>query len=244
MAKLPTFVKIDENAIADAPKGNWIEGLKAPINDILSSSNTLFQGGLTFAQNISSEIKQLSLSIPDPWQPLTLVNSYVNYNNGYETAQIMKNSDGMTCIKGMVNGGSADIVTTIPDIYRPSQHYISATNANSSHAQLVVASSGEIYSSTHTLASIRCTFLSADPKPQILSCFPLIFSTKFKDRPLAVVLIECSDSDTSANIALGGVCLPDWSYAVVSGAPSIKINNLCGLPYNRKVSLKFLILGG
>jgi hypothetical protein len=37
--------------------------------------------------------------------------------------------------------------------------------------------------------------------------------------------------------------MADWEYISVQGTPTVKIKNICGLPYNRKYKLRCLIVG-
>ena len=112
MAKLPSFTKLSEEELSDMPKGRWQDAIKVPLNDLLGASGALFGGGLTFAQNILSDVREVDINVPDPWTAATLTNSYANFGSGYEADAFMKHPDGSTELKGYVTGGTAG--TSVP----------------------------------------------------------------------------------------------------------------------------------
>ena len=56
----------------------------------------------------------------ESWQTPRLLNDWVNYGNGFNNAGYFKDSLGIVHLKGLVRGGTADTIFTLPLGYRPS----------------------------------------------------------------------------------------------------------------------------
>lgn len=246
MAKLPVFDKVTQEDLSDAPKGKWLEALTTPLNDVLTTTKTTLSKNITFDKNVLSETKEIDIDIPDAWQAMALVNGYANNAAPREQSAYTKHPDGTVEIRMSVTGGAGfATMATLPVGYRP-QYDIYATGVTGAALinRIQITSAGAIVDGTGAgTADIHFRFLASDATPVPNSKFPVNFSTKMTSKPLYVAIANVEDVTSSEPKKLGCVMSCDWSYGQVNGKPNIKINNICGLPYNRKYRIKFLIVG-
>lgn len=85
------------------------------------------------------------------WQPLTLQNSWVNYNALYGTPQYTQTGSGVVIVRGLIRNGidaQYTVLATLPPGMRPSQRLIMPTstsnNVTNIHARVDVAANGDI----------------------------------------------------------------------------------------------------
>ncbi len=243
-AKLPVFDRVSEEDLADAPKGNWVGAITTPLNDQLAANKTLMNGGLTFGQNIQSEVREIDVIIPDAWTAISLQNGFAN-NAG--TAGYVKHQDGTVELRGNITTASVApvVIGTLPIGYRPAQKFYYPVYANAAAGYISIDTTGVVTAEVGiNTVHIQTRFLSSDATPPVPSVLPVTFTTKFTASPLAVIAISVLDTTKTESKPVGCVPNPDWSYGSFGGKPGIKINNVCGLPYNRKYRIKLLIIGG
>ncbi len=245
--KLPIYTKLSEEDLSDAPKGAWLDAIKTPVNDNLKATKDLLSGQLTFQQNISSEVKELTIDVPDPWVPVTsFSNSYTDFGNPFPPVAYMKHPDGSVEIRGCVdNGVGVSKIFNLPSPYRPFKYMsFSEMNAGSGNNGITIQTGGDVYElGVLGQVCLNCRYLAADATPIPNIKFPLTFATKFTKKPLCVIVAYVEDVSTSEVKSLGSIGLIDWDFVTVAGKPNIKIKNICGLPYNRKYKIKFLVVG-
>ena len=68
--------------------------------------------------NISQSIKSLTAA-DTSWHPFAYVNSWANYGAPFGPAGYRKLSNGLVVLKGLVQGGVAATIATLPAGYRP-----------------------------------------------------------------------------------------------------------------------------
>lgn len=79
------------------------------------------------------------------WTAPTLVNSWVNYGAGFDTAGYRIMADGTVMIKGLIKLGSSTVPAfTLPAGYRPSQQQVFTCYAFSGTCRLDVAITGTV----------------------------------------------------------------------------------------------------
>jgi hypothetical protein len=71
------------------------------------------------------------------------------------------------------------------------------------------------------------------------SCWPYDFRCTLPTRPKAVLLTECRELGTNANVSAYGV---DWDYVIKSGQPHIRIRNVLGLDPGLRYQMTFLVV--
>ena len=88
----------------------------------------------------------------------TLINGWVNYDST-RTVFYRKDMNGMVSISGLIKSGINDTCFTLPVGFRPKMHIYFTSYSQSSHARMVVMSSGEVQlhesSSLYTSLSIH-----------------------------------------------------------------------------------------
>lgn len=240
--KLPVFSRVAEEDVADAPKGTWLEGLRAPLNDVMSTIRELLNKGITFVQNIDCEIKETDILVPDPW-------IYPEPENGWRQdapsgvpLRYMKHPDGSVEFQGdLIDGGSTTVLSAgvisnayVPDY--PMRFVVVSGN-------IQVDPSGELSHSGGADGTFNFRYMASDATPYSSSSFPIVISTKYSKKPLSVTCVSIEDITDTDPKKLGCAMQIDWDYISVQGNPSVQIKNICGLPYNRKYRLKFLIVG-
>lgn len=99
-----------------------------------------------------------------PWIRPTLLNSWVNFDAGYQVARFRKTSAGQVEIQGLVKNGTGPpaVIFTLPTGYRPALQLIFAVLANPSVlADLGVEADGDVVWNTggnNSALALNCTF--------------------------------------------------------------------------------------
>lgn len=94
------------------------------------------------------------------WTAASLINSWVNYGNGFENASYVKDKEGMVHLKGVVASGAIfTSILTLPESFRPPAARMFATAELGGHATVFVLASGEVY---YYQGTTNPTFLSLD----------------------------------------------------------------------------------
>lgn len=126
--------------------GNWWEGLDKlqvrlydlemklktyqGLNDeeirrLYEESNSIRQQIQTLSNNMSIEIGKKANVIQEAWITPTLMNEWVNYDEStYSKCQYYKDSLGIVHLKGMIKGGNAAFIFSLPSGYRPTETMI------------------------------------------------------------------------------------------------------------------------
>ena len=83
--------------------------------------------------------------VQEPWQDLTLENSWVRFRNDHNPPQYFKDSQGIVHLRGLVKSGTGRSIATLPDGYRPSfkQIYVGLTSPNAS-CRIDITNAGSI----------------------------------------------------------------------------------------------------
>lgn len=244
--KLPVFSRVAEEDVADAPKGNWLEGIRGPLNDVMSTVRDLLGGGITFVQNVDCEIKDIDILVPDPWIYPTPENDWHQDTPGGVPLRYMKHPDGSVEWQGDLIDGSSVVVLSsgvVKPAYTP-DYDLRFPSVNGLVFDFVtIFADGGLSAHAGTDSSFNFRYMAEDPTPYSSSAFPIFVSTKYSKKPLAVICVSIEDITDTDPKKLGCAMQLDWDYISVKGTPSIQIKNICGLPYNRKYRLKLLIVG-
>lgn len=241
--RLPTFNKINDEDLSDAPKGKWKDGIVAPVNDLIDSNKSLTNKGITLSNNVMCEQKSFDILVPDAWTLLTPINSWAT--NGVPL-RITKHPDGTVELQGDLSGGASNTVLaagTIPQQYRPQYDMRFVSARGGGYATFTVDSDGSLTQTSGTDGSFNCRFLASDAAPISNARFPILISTEYPKKPAAVLVSKIEDITTTNPKPLGTAMTIDWDYSGVGGKPSIVIKNLTGLPYNRKYRVHLIIFG-
>lgn len=242
--RLPTFSRINDEDISDAPKGKWKEGIVSPINDLISSNKELTNKGITLSNNVMCEFKSFNIVVPDPWTLLTPINSWVT--NGVPL-RITKHPDGTVELQGDLSGGASNTVLsagTIPSTYRPQYDMRFVSARGGGYATFTVDSDGSLTQTTGTDGSFNCRYSPLDFTPVANNKFPVSISTQYTKKPVAVVVSQIEDMNPTNPKPLGTALTIDWEYSGnPNGSPMVVIKNLTGLPYNRKYRISLVIFG-
>ena len=78
------------------------------------------------------------------WTAASLVNDWVNYNAFYSQAGYLKDTLGFVHIRGIVKSGTADLIFTLSEDYRPLKITIFTITRNDLFANLIVNSDGTV----------------------------------------------------------------------------------------------------
>ena len=97
------------------------------------------------------------------WITPTLLNSWVNFGSGFQSARFRRLISGQVEIQGLVTAGTgpASTVFTLPVGYRPAAALVFATIANNAIARLDVEADGDVRwqaGGTNAFLSLNCTF--------------------------------------------------------------------------------------
>lgn len=88
------------------------------------------------------------------WTAPTLLNSWTNVGGAYETAGYRKTGAGLVIVKGLVTGGVATAVFTLPVGYRPAARLAFATTANNAFGRVDVQADGSVIHLTGTATNV------------------------------------------------------------------------------------------
>lgn len=82
---------------------------------------------------------------PGPWQTPTLLNSWLNYGNGYQNAGYYKDAFGIVHLRGLIwNGTVGAACFVLPVGYRPAARVLFSTQSNSAPGRVDVESIGNV----------------------------------------------------------------------------------------------------
>jgi len=115
--------------------------------DVRPDGAIIFNSGSSGGWLSLDGISFVPVGSPYAWTPLSLTNSWVNYNNGYSTAGYTKDSEGRVFTKGLIaNGGTGQgaVFTTLPAGYRPSEYLHMPTTSNNLSDLVSVDTAGNL----------------------------------------------------------------------------------------------------
>lgn len=83
---------------------------------------------------------------PEAWIAPTLLNGWVNYGSGWDTAGYRKDSSGRVYLKGLVKSGTVNATAfTLPAGYRPPASKMFAAGGPTAQPYVSVGSSGNVH---------------------------------------------------------------------------------------------------
>lgn len=155
----PTIVTPSVDTINESTPANGVSVDGLNIKDgKLNTNNSVITTNITDKNVTAAKIED-----QQAWQVPTLLNSWVNFGSGYETAGYMKDSLGFVHIKGFIKNGTTVLGTVIfnlPAGYRPGGIQRYATHANNTYGAIEVDTAGQVMAivanAAHT--SINCSF--------------------------------------------------------------------------------------
>jgi hypothetical protein len=182
------------------------------------------------------------VTLADDWIAPTLLNSWVDYGGGSQTARYRK-LNGLVYVEGRIKNGTAVDVCTLPVGYRPAAILAFATNTGTgagAFAKLDVLADGTINAQGANLAhSINCVFAPVDPSPVPNPIFPLTLAHGLTPgkHPTTVLLADAVDVTSLAHVSSSCSWKP-------YDDTRVQIVDLPGLYATRTYDLTFLVLGG
>lgn len=242
--------RLSDSDLEDAPTAGYIDAFVDSVNKLNDSVSTPAKPTtIDFLKQCSVEMFEFDMQVPDPWINAALSGSWVDVvaadKSGY-----MKHYDGSVEMRGNVkSGGAGTNILTLPAGYLPAftSSFGSDDGAGTHQAFTVAPSTGHVIARTAGVAglSLNCRFMSSDTICVVANCWPKIVSTKLKT-VVGVMCIGVTDmgtaSDTSSRPA-GNAYSVDFSTVLNKGINQLKINNIPGLPYNRKTHIRLLAIG-
>lgn len=115
----------------------------------------------------SVTVEKYDVGAQETWIAPTLLNSWVNYASGWETAGYYKDSLGIVHVRGLVRSGTVGSpILNLPAGYRPALgiHFATVASAGANeYGALQVSSAGDVTLATgfgNSWVSINCSFLA------------------------------------------------------------------------------------
>lgn len=236
------LIKLTESNMDDAPDGQYIDTIKKSINKIVDAQSVI-TSATGQQQNALFDVMTVDVQMPDCFIKPTM-GSFWSPTNVF----LRKHNDGLVELNFATNGGFVTQVMTLPTGYTPANdmNFI-WWDAFALIAELgtISASTGIVDLGSHagTSSNVKGTvcFTAADQTPIVPSCFPLFVKCKLTSiNGLWAVAVADQGSAASAAQKVNGFC-----YTVdYTGLPNgqIKINNIPGLPFNRKSTVTLLAI--
>ena len=100
-------------------------------------------------------------NVQESWNALTLVNSWVNFGDGFFTARYRKTTIGTVEVEGFIKNGVSGTVGTLPVGYRPTLRFRVPAIGATTFGYLDIGADGIIrtnVSGTDTYVSLKITF--------------------------------------------------------------------------------------
>lgn len=246
-SRKPGLPRLTKSSLEDAPEEAWVGSVSSAVNQIADSVDLIRSNsaGIKLLQNADVEMHEIVVQVPDPWKVVTSFTNGWAQNN--ETAYY-KGYDGVVeVIVSVIGGTPAASAFTLPKGYRP-RRVIDGPSYDTALAgadRFTIGTDGTVipgYMVGGDEPMFQIRFLSADPTPVPLSCWPNMIETKLQN-VAGVVVCDVRDESTSEKLP-ASVGAPVWEITTIAGKKNVKLLNIPWLPYNRKYRIKLLFIGG
>lgn len=139
------------------PTGTYV----LPITDSTSTTSSTTAASATAVKSVQDSKADIA---QESWIAPTLLNSWVDFGGGYETAGYMIDTLGFVHLKGIVKSGtSVTAIFNLPLGYRPSERPILSTYSNDAFAAIDITTGGDVRLVTGSNASLSLSGISFRP---------------------------------------------------------------------------------
>ena len=249
MAKPPDYGALTREALQDAPA--WVEKLLRPLNTLGQGTRDAMRGGLTIADNLAAEVREVTLAAPEDWTALSLTGGWTRHpDTAFVSPGWRKAEDGRVYLRGLLTraagvpaAGSA-LATGLPAPVGHSRH---AAEQDAAHAALDVQAGGTLAwvsgpGTAGTLSLADVQYDAADRAPAAwASPLTLVLGPRFSAPPALLWVARCVDAATKAPLSCG---VPTWAPTTVDGRPAVRLSRVPGLTPGVRVTLTLVIAAG
>jgi len=219
------------------------DGIVQTVNPLLKAWYDRF----SIPGDCSGTLISQRVTLADDWIAPTLLNSWVNYGAGYDSAGY-RLRQGKVDVRGLIKSGSIGASAfVLPIRYRPTNECEkpAATNYTgtlvTSIGILTIEVAGNVLPllGSNVWFSVDCSFAPADPSPIPNPVFPLTLAHGLTPgkTPTTVLLADAIDTTSLAHVSSS--C--SWR---AYDETRVQIIDLPGLYALRTYDLTFLVLGG
>lgn len=245
---LQSTQRLDEDALADAPEGEWKDKVSDSVNLLNDAvSNQSRQAGVSLVDGHQVEVVKIKVDVPDPYKKVAdadFLNGWSNNSSSFP-AKYVKHENGMVEIWGIIGSGSiGDTAFILPPPYRPATGFHYAVNGDGAFGMVIIGDDGAVAptAGTTTAVDLHVTYSALDSTPVILKCWPKQVQTKFT-KLAGVFVANVEDSSSDGKRDPGSARSVSWQLST-TGEKSIKVTNIQGLPYNRTSLVTLVLVGG
>lgn len=244
----PGLPKLTKISMEDAPDDTkWVESVKGTVNVAIQEIEHLRSEdrGLKLLDSADVDMSEFDVQVPDPWIYPTLTSG----SPGATRNRYMKHKGGVVELHIDTTGlTTTDVLFSMPVGYVPSElvYCVASDVTGSKFSFITINAVGDVsfISGTGAVDAVcSISYLSSDSTDIQLSCWPRLIKTRFNEVS-GVIVIRSEDAETTKPLPSSSLGSPVWELIKSGENYNVKINNIPGLPYNRKSRVRLLIIGG
>ena len=255
MAEIPKLKRLTLEDFADlSPEvRQGLERFLFTLNPFLSDVSGALDRGLTFSANSAAVVREVEVTMPDPWEPLALLNGVTAWSAATHGVPACRKVGDRIVLSGLLrhnsSGGVADLAS-LPMGFEPASTVSGlATVVNNSWAALDVVPAnrtirlvaGGSMATSSPIGLQGLSFRVADPRPPVKAPFPLLVNVEsLPGAASGCWALRCLDI-TDRQIAPGPTPTVSWEGATVANRPMVKLLDFGGLHPGRKYRVTVLV---
>lgn len=249
----PGLPRLTKQSMEGAPDEKWVESVMTNANMTADEIERVRSkdSGIKLLENADVELHEVEIKVPDPWLRVSAsawTGGTLDQTAPYDKSYYMKRPDGVVEYRLFPDGVGVGVpFFTFPKGYRPSVQLVrSGVNSVGQFTSYTIGTDGVVTPLVIGAANLTFAatgeFMSSDPTPVILSCWPRIVETKLNNVAGVVVCDVADNQDSDPLPEMHGPVM--WEITSIGGKKNVKLLNIPWLPYNRNYRVKLLFIGG